>query len=172
MMFAKGRLVAEIYAAGLSCRAACCPEIAVSSKYKSQMRELEPQIDLLLEDEDIFGPALEADANHRQALRQQKDANDILADELDALNALLARQIRRKEPRLTVSLDNGLIVSYKHHPNRIRFQPNVSNREFTVNDSPFERRFRRYYGHTLGSDIGVIAQSVADFFRSNYRSLK
>jgi len=131
-------------------------------------------VDVILEDATFFKPATEA-------LQQLQNAKDIvtsaesgLREHVDALNNRLALEIRRHNPALGVTLgrDGNCVVRYKGFGNCIKLTADPQEQRFKCGKTAFERRFRRYHGHTLDLDVGMLGEAVAKFFKQNYRSLK
>lgn len=132
----------------------------------------EQSIDVILEDIS-FESASEAleDVNTKKI--EANDAEKKLQQEIDALNGQLAIKIRRAEPRLKIILDRhgNCVVRYKRFRNCLVLTADPKTNGFKCGDSPFEKRFRRYHGHTLAKPE-VLGDAIATFFRQNYRSLK
>lgn len=131
-------------------------------------------LDVLLEDAELFGPAVEALQQLDNAKGAVREAELALRQQIDVLNNQLALQIRRNNPNLVVALtrDNTCTVRYRNYNNSLNLKADPKQRIFGVGDTPFERTFTRYHGHTLALGVDILAKAVADFFKQNYRSIK
>lgn len=137
-------------------------------------RLFQQQVDVILEDIELFEPVSDAFRTVQDAKMATREAENTLAQEVDALHNCLALEIRRASPALNVTMgrDGHCRVCYKNYNNILSLCADPENECFTVGDSPFERRFRRYHGHCLNCEPRVLGKAVGDFFRQNYRSLR
>ena len=137
-------------------------------------RNFEKQLDVILENTDVFGPASEALGKLSSANDSTREAAAGLQREVDRLNHQLALQIRQHSPSLNVVLgrDGRCTVKYKDYRNSLRLWPNVEHKRFECGDTPFEKAFKRYHGHTLTLEPEIIGKAVADYFKQRYASLK
>lgn len=130
-------------------------------------------IDMLLEEADLFSGAEAAQQQLDTARDQVRSAEAALQSEIEAINNTLALKIRRLSPSLTVTMgrDGNCTVRYRNSGNFISLKADARGHGFVCGNSPFERRFKRYHGHTLDLEVDILAKAVSDFFKQNYRSL-
>ena len=138
------------------------------------MRLFGKTVDVLLEDSNLFEPSAVALQRVGDAKEALSHAQDELRREVEFLNSQAALEIRRVAPTLSVSLsrDGDCVIQYRGYANQLRLRADPTNGRFVCGDSPFERRFKRYHGHTLDLGPEVIGKAVADFFRQSYRSIR
>jgi hypothetical protein len=103
-----------------------------------------------------------------------EEAEAGLRQQVESLNSRLALEIRRHNPALAVTMgrDGNCIIQYRSRGNRLNLRADPDGQVFECGVTPFERRFRRYHGHTLGLGVEVLGEAVAQYFRQNYRSIR
>lgn len=108
------------------------------------------------------------------AERRLADMRTTLTAAIDRISGDLAMLVRRLKPGLNISLDKtGCRVGYK--VKTLLFTPDLQTGVWRVDspDSRFLSKFRKFGGHALelAADAQPLAQTVADFFTSYYRTL-
>ena len=121
-----------------------------------------------------FTPAADALSGVQTAKDALGEAERTLQQQVETLNSRLALEIRRNNPSLNVTMGRGggCCVRYKNFGNCLHLNADPEQQCFGCDDSPFERRFRRYHGHTLNLGEEVLGRAVSDFFRQSYKSIK
>ena len=133
--------------------------------------------DVLLEEADLFGPAYSTWQKFSEAQNTTKDIQSDLQRDIERIHQQLALEIRRNNPALTATMGRDakkspvLTIGYRNYGNRLTFKADPQDRSFMVGDGAFERRFKRYYGHTLALGIETLGKSISDFFNQTYKSL-
>ena len=135
---------------------------------------LNSRIDVILENSELFLSASEAATKLADAKRVVEAAEGDLRQQVEALNNRLALEIRRHNPALIVTIgrDGNCNVKYRNSGNTLSLRADPEAHKFVCGTNQFERRFCRYYGHTLALGAGVLGEAVARFFKQNYRSIK
>jgi hypothetical protein len=131
-------------------------------------------IDVILEDTEFFVPASEALRKLADAQKVVKEAEQDLQEQIETLHNRLALEIRRENPALNVIMgrDGACTVRYRQFGNALRFNADPETQNFSCGATAFERRFRRYHGHTLDLGVSALGEAVAKFFKQNYRSIR
>ena len=134
----------------------------------------EKTVDVILEGVTAFEPAI---AKKQELSDAEGVVDSIKADlrhEIDSLGSQLALEIRRKLSKLTArqNSDGSISIAYGRGNNTLTLKPNVEAQSFEVGSTAFDRRFRRYHGHKLEAELGIIADAVVAFFKQSYRSIK
>lgn len=133
------------------------------------LKKLEP----ILESTDLFSTATErlgdVEATNQELRNKQSELDAAIAE----LNAQLAGVIRRRAPKLDVWLDTSGCVRVRYGARRrsLTLRPDVHSHSWQVGDASFEQQFRKYFGEVLSGSPGQIADAIAQFFRSSYKTL-
>ena len=131
-------------------------------------------VDVILEDTEFFVPATEALQKLSDAQEVVKEAEQDLQEQIEAIHNRLALEIRRENPALNVIMgrDGSCTVKYRQFGNSLRFNADPETQQFSCGNTAFERRFRRYHGHTLELGVSALGEAIAKFFKQNYRSIR
>lgn len=92
---------------------------------------------------------------------------------VEHINAILASEIRKRQPNLPINLANGCCTcGYKS--SSITIHPDLEKKQWNFDsNSRFARRFLRENGHLKNMDkIQTLAHAIADYFNDRYRSLR
>lgn len=145
---------------------------------KMNDKEFKNTIELILEeiDPEMFGSASDV---YDQLSSTKKSLSDVEANftrELRKLNAMLAGAIQKAQPGLTVQLARDGSVGVGYHRSRsnkrLNFRPDIENRCWKTGDTPFEKRYKKYYGDNLGMGLEAMGTSIAQYFTKTYKSLE
>lgn len=137
-------------------------------------RLFDKALDIILEDQSLFAPAVAKSQELNTAKNAVIDLEGELQNEVDALLNQLALEIRRKSPRLTVTLGrNGVVrVNFGRFPKALDFGVDLTKNMFKVGSSKFEREFLRNHHYILGQGADLVADAVADFFSKKYKAMR
>lgn len=131
-------------------------------------------LDVILEDQSLFANAAFKSEELKDAQSTVANLEGELEGEIDTLLNRLALEIRRKNPRLTVSHGNNgtLRVNYGRWRKGLDLGINLNSNEFKVGPSKFEREFLKHHHYILNQGVEMVAGAVADFFSKKYRSMR
>lgn len=132
------------------------------------------KLNTILENSELFKPATQALDEFKDAKNAMTEAERKLSEEIETLNNRLALEIRRANPELNVVLtrEGKCAIKYKNYNNVLTLKADPTNNQYITGESRFDKRFRRYHGHTLNSTPEILGEAVSRFFTQNYRSLK
>ena len=138
----------------------------------------ERRLNTILEETDLFGPAKTTWQEFNKTQEVMQDAKAKLHRNIERIHQQLALEIRRNNPAITVIMGRDargnpiLTVKYRDYKNILTFKADPQDKAFMCGNSPFERRFKRYYGYTVALGIEHLAESINRFFSQNYVRLR
>jgi hypothetical protein len=142
--------------------------------------QLSRRLDLILEetnvslDNDPYQEAVGIAQDLEEARRAVTELEQKLLYAMDRMCGGLALGVRRQLPGLNVGIDKGgCRVGYRSKS--LLFRPDIKGKLWRIEspDPSFVRRFSKQYAPRtqLNADVAGMAQAVADFFRTHYKSL-
>lgn len=129
---------------------------------------------ILSENSDIFKSACEKRREIQNKKKQIEDLELEMQSKIDLCNGALGAKIRKHKPQLSCILSDGiLVIKYKDFNNKLHLCPDLDHDRWEITgDSSFERRFKKYHGSSLTSDIDELAKEIAICFAEQYRTLR
>lgn len=140
------------------------------------MRNMENIINEAVEDLDPQDDHL---INARDILNQIKDAEQMIADLQmrlahlrEQLMAELGSEIRKRQPKMSIGLDNGRCRA-GYRSMALDIKPDIEQGVWQIEGGPVARRFVKKFPHVtrMGGGVSSLADAIADYFNSNYKSL-
>jgi len=115
-----------------------------------------------------------------QEIRKEIDDAEIHLDELrmhlrhaiEEYNAALAMALRKRVPRLSVSLDNGR-CNTAYRSTNLSCWPDVNNGHWQFEPNRFGRSFMRRNAHLLplSNQIDPLVDAIVNYFAGRYRTV-
>lgn len=134
---------------------------------------LEEQLNGIEAEQDRIARIQQIDSQIAELKKQISQLETQKIHEAEKLMGDLAVSVRQVIPGISVGLRNGKCnISYLS--NNLSLRPDFMSKRWEIEPNRSGRRFKRNYGHALGlkHDIYPLSDSIADFFRNRYKSLR
>jgi hypothetical protein len=132
---------------------------------------LEDKLNEALEETDLALIAKELLDTINDTELKLRDSKMQLSHLIERINSALGIEIRKRQPRMTISHSNGACTcGYKARD--LTFKPDLTNKLWKISGR-LGRGFVKEFPHRtrLDADLGSLADCIVDFFKRYYKTL-